>query len=50
MIAPLVLSFGEATPGVLCSVLGSALQEGCRAVGEGPEEATKMIRALQHLS
>jgi len=39
----------EAPPAVLHSGLGSPKQEGCRAVGAGPDEAMKMIRGLEHL-
>ena len=39
----------EAPSGVLCPGLESPVQERERAVGEGPEEATKVIRGLEHL-
>ncbi|GAB0175815.1 hypothetical protein GRJ2_000046700 [Grus japonensis] len=47
--APLLHS-GETPPGVLCPALGSPVQEGHGAVGASPEEATEMIRGLEHLS
>jgi len=33
-----------------CPGLGTPTQEGCRAVGIGPDEVMKMIRELEHLS
>ena len=44
------LCSAEDPPAALCPDLGSPAQEGHRAVGVGPEEATKMIRKLEHLS
>jgi len=47
--APLLCS-GETLPGVLCPALEPSAQDRHRPVGAGPEEATKMIRGLEHLS
>ena len=47
--APL-LSSCEAPSAVLCPGLGPPAQEGHGALGAGPEEATKMVRGLEHLS
>jgi len=46
--APLFCS-GETSAGVLRPALEPSAQERNGAVGAGPEEATKMIRGLQHL-
>jgi len=40
----------EVTPAVLWPVLGSPVQEGHGAVRAGPEQATKLLRGLEHLS
>jgi len=41
---------GESPPGVLRPALEPPAREGHGPVGVGPEEATKMIQGLQHLS
>ena len=46
--APLLHS-GETPPGVLYPALEPSAQERHRAVGVGPEEATKMVRRTEHL-
>ena len=46
--APLLRS-GETPPGVLCPAPEPLAQEGHGSVAAGPEEATKMIRGLEHL-
>jgi len=47
--APLLHS-GEILPGVLHPALEPSAQDRHGAVGVGPEEATKMILGLEHLS
>jgi len=45
----LLLCSGETPPGFLCPALEPSAQERQGPVGAGPEEATKMIRGLEHL-
>lgn len=40
----------QTPPSVLPPALGSSAQEGHGAVGASPEEATKLIRGMEHLS
>ena len=47
--APLLRS-RKTSSGVLCPALEPSTQEGHGCAGAGPEEATKMIRGLEHLS
>jgi len=50
VVLPLCSAFMRPPPGVLCTALESSAQERHGPVGEGPEEATKMTRGLEHLS
>jgi len=45
-----VLRSGETPPGVLRPAMEPSTQEGHESVGAGPEEATKIIRGLEHPS
>ena len=45
----LPLCSGETPPGILCTVLVPPTQEGHGNVGAGPEEATELLRGLEHL-
>jgi len=40
----------EAPFGVLSPGLGHSVPEGCGVIGVGPEEATEIIKGLEHLS
>ena len=43
-----VLSTGEATPRVLCSVLGLSLQERHQSPGACPEKGNEAVKDLEH--
>lgn len=45
-----LLSLREASPGVLCPILGSPARERQDTTAESPGRATKMLRALEHLT
>lgn len=46
---PHLLDPGEATSRVLCPVMSSSVQERQWATGDGPAEATRLMRGLEHL-
>jgi len=46
----MLLCSGETPPGVLRPALEPSAEERHGPVGVGPEEATKIIRGLEHLS
>ncbi|KAF4793196.1 hypothetical protein TURU_113621 [Turdus rufiventris] len=45
-----ILSLYSSPPGVLSAVLVSLTKEGHGSVGASPDEATELIRGLEHLS
>lgn len=47
---PSLLCPYKAPDGILLLDLGAPTREGCRAVGQSPEETTKMMTGLEHLS
>ena len=49
VIVPPLLGTCEAPSGVLSPGLGPSIQEGHGALGAGPEEATKIVKGLEHL-
>ena len=50
LILPLYSTLVRPPPAVLCPALGSSAHERHGPVGAGPEEATRMIRGMEHLS
>lgn len=49
MLSPAVI-IGAFIQNILCPALTSSAQDGYGPVGMGAEEATRMLRGLQHLS
>ena len=47
---PLYAGTGEASPGILCSVLNPSLQERYRGLGVYPEKGNKAVRDVEHKS
>ena len=45
----MVLSLGEASPRVLCSVLGTSIQKGHGGAGAGPKKGNKACEDLENM-